>query len=241
MSRRLVCVAAPGVTHESTIAPGHSVCCTVAHINPVRSRGWRINCSMPHIRRGTFVLALHSRFDSGSSTLLWQQYSDAYGNRDPAPVNNGTRSPVRLCGFVGPRLSLISEMPAVAAMPDPRPAMSSCLSAAPAAIAPLPDGLALFGCWTAFGISPLDRELKKVAPGAAKAVAIDGARVEALDTVGVCVLQHLLQRLRDEGVTTTLRGWRPEFERLIDLIEDSPPPPLTPAPSAFTRRFRADG
>jgi len=185
---------------------------------------------MPHIRRGAFVLALDNRFDSGTSTLLWQQYPDAHGSRDPFLVNNGARSPVRMRAFAGARLSLISEMPAVAAMPDHRQAMSSCLSAAPAAVAPLPDGLALSGCWTAFGISPLDRELDKVATSGAQAMAIDGTRVEALDTVGVWVLQHLLQRLRDEGVTTTLRGWRPEFERLIDLIEDSPPPPLTPAP-----------
>ena len=117
-------------------------------------------------------------------------------------------------------------------MPDHRPAMSSCLSAAPAAIAPLPDGLALSGCWTAFGISPLDRELDKVATRAAQAMAIDGTRVEALDTVGVWVLQHLLQRLRDEGVTTTLRGWRPEFERLIDLIETPHPRRCRPHRSA---------
>src|SRR5678815_5023077 len=133
MSRRLVYVAAPGVTHESTIAPGHGVCCTVAHINRVRPRAREINCSMPHIRRGAFVLALDNRFDSGTSTLLWQQYPDAHGSRDPFLVNNGARSPVRMRGFAGARLSLISDMPAVAAMPDPRPAMPSCLSAAPAA------------------------------------------------------------------------------------------------------------
>ena len=147
------------------------MCCTVAHINPARPRAREINCSMPHIRRGAFVLALDNRFDSGTSTLLWQQYPDAHGSRDPILVNNGARSPVRMRGFAGARLSLISEMPAVAAMPDPRPAMSSCLSATPAAIAPLLDGLALSGCWTAFGISPLDRELDKVATGGAQAMA----------------------------------------------------------------------
>ncbi len=122
---------------------------------------------------------------------------------------------------------MISELPAAAPVPD-RPPLSACLSTAPAAIAPGPDGYALAGCWTAFGIGPLERQLDTL-PGADKDnIVIDGARVEALDTAGVWVLQQLIQRLRDSGAAPTLRGWRPEFTRLIDLIAQTPP--VTPPP-----------
>jgi phospholipid/cholesterol/gamma-HCH transport system permease protein len=135
----------------------------------------------------------------------------------------------------------MSELPAAGVVPD-HPPLSACQSTAPAAIAPAPDGYALTGCWTAFGIGPLDRELDSL-PGANKTtnIVIDGARVEALDTTGVWVLQQFIQRLRDSGAAPTLRGWRPEFTRLIDLIAQTQPvtPPPVRRPPALERIGRA--
>ena len=96
-------------------------------------------------------------------------------------------------------------------------------------MATTPEGLALSGRWTAFGISPLDRTLDTLPAARGRELVVDGSQVEALDTVGVWVLQHLLARLHAEGVNATLRGWRPEFTHLIGLIESTPPAPL-PAP-----------
>ena len=92
-------------------------------------------------------------------------------------------------------------------------------SVAPAAIAqPTPENLTLSGSWTASGIGAVERRLESVrVPSKTEAVA-DGARIEALDTAGAWVLQRLLQRLRDEGVVVSLRGLRPEFAKLLEVV-----------------------
>jgi len=92
-------------------------------------------------------------------------------------------------------------------------------SVAPAAIAqPTPENLTLSGSWTASGIGAVERRLESVrVPSKTEAVA-DGARIEALDTAGAWVLQKLLQRLRDESVVVTLRGLRPEFAKLLEVV-----------------------
>jgi phospholipid/cholesterol/gamma-HCH transport system permease protein len=92
----------------------------------------------------------------------------------------------------------------------------------------VPVGRARRNCIVAFGISPLDRQLDKIPVTGRTDLTVDGARVEALDTVGVWVLRHLLDGLSAQGATVRLRGWRPEFAKLIDLIEANPPQPLPP-------------
>ena len=93
------------------------------------------------------------------------------------------------------------------------------LSVAPAAIAqPTPQDLALSGCWTARGIGTIERQLGSVrVPPQTQAIA-DGAQIEALDTAGAWVLQKLLLRLRHEDIVVTIRGLRPEFARLLDVV-----------------------
>lgn len=80
----------------------------------------------------------------------------------------------------------------------------------------------LAGHWTALGISALDIEPKEIS-GLAKAevpeIVVDGTGVERLDTVGVWILQELLQRLRDEGHAVQLRGWSDQYSRLIERVE----------------------
>ena len=93
------------------------------------------------------------------------------------------------------------------------------VSVEPAAVAqPTPQELALSGAWTARGIGAIERQLESVrVPSKTEAIA-DGARIVALDTAGAWVLQKLLLRLRDEGTDVTLRGLRPEFARLLEVV-----------------------
>jgi phospholipid/cholesterol/gamma-HCH transport system permease protein len=79
-------------------------------------------------------------------------------------------------------------------------------------------------------------------PAATEAIA-DGARIEALDTAGAWVLQKLLLRLRDEGTVVTLRGLRPEFARMLEVVaqhvadQAGKPAPAASAPPAPLERI----
>jgi phospholipid/cholesterol/gamma-HCH transport system permease protein len=93
------------------------------------------------------------------------------------------------------------------------------LSVTPAAIAqPTSSELVLSGCWTALGIGVLDRQLEALTVPPKAEIVVDGAGVEGLDTVGVWILQKLLQRLRGEGHVVQLRGWSPQFSKLLELV-----------------------
>lgn len=105
-------------------------------------------------------------------------------------------------------------------------------SVAPAAFAqPTPRELALSGHWTALGTAALARrQLAAVRPPAQSEVVVDGAGVEALDTVGARVLQNLLTRLRDEGHAIQMRGWSPRSTQLLELTARHPDAPPAPPP-----------
>jgi phospholipid/cholesterol/gamma-HCH transport system permease protein len=95
----------------------------------------------------------------------------------------------------------------------------NALSVAPAAVAqPTPRELALSGCWTARGIGAIEPQLEALSAPAKSEMAVDGARIEALDTAGAWVLQKLLRRLRDEGTAVQVRNLRPEFARLLEAV-----------------------
>ena len=94
-------------------------------------------------------------------------------------------------------------------------------SATPAAVAqPAPQELALSGYWTARGIGAIEPELDALSVPSRSELAVDGARIEALDTAGAWVLQKLLLRLRDEGIVVSIRGLRPEFSRLLEAVTE---------------------
>jgi phospholipid/cholesterol/gamma-HCH transport system permease protein len=121
------------------------------------------------------------------------------------------------------------------------------MSVAPAAIAqPTPQDLALSGSWTARGIGAIEQQLESLrVPATTEAIA-DGARIEALDTAGAWVLHKLLLRLRDEGNLVTLRGLRPEFARLLQVVAqhvadqgDTPAPAASQSPAALERIGRS--
>ncbi len=115
-------------------------------------------------------------------------------------------------------------------------------SVAPAAIAqPTPPELALSGHWTALGIGAVDRQLEALTVPPKTQIVVDGAGVEGLDTVGVWILQKLLQRLRGEGHAVQLQGWSPRFSKLLERVaqhRDAPPSP-PPRPHAVERIGRA--
>ena len=116
------------------------------------------------------------------------------------------------------------------------------LSVAPAALAqPTPQELALSGCWTVLGTGALGRRLEALKLPARAELVVDGASVERLDTVGVWLLQELLQRLRAQGHVVSMRGWSPRFAELLELLARHPeaPPPAPRRPSTLERAGRA--
>jgi phospholipid/cholesterol/gamma-HCH transport system permease protein len=108
---------------------------------------------------------------------------------------------------------------------------------------PTPQQIDLSGSWTALGLGEIAGRLvavRSAGPGAE--LIADGTRITALDGAGAWVLQKLLRRLGDEGVTVTMRGLRPEFARrlaaLTQQIADQAKvavAPARPTPTALAR------
>ncbi|MDP2368157.1 MlaE family ABC transporter permease [Rhodoferax sp.] len=118
----------------------------------------------------------------------------------------------------------------------------------PAAIAQAtPQELAFSGCWTSRGLGGLQPSLASVRLPSGEQTSADGARIEALDSVGAWLLQKLLRRLRDEGAVVTLTGLRPEFVKLLEVVAQhlgEPDPQTAPVnarrpPTALERVGRA--
>jgi len=111
------------------------------------------------------------------------------------------------------------------------------LPVVPAAITQsTPEALALSGAWTARGLGAIGRQLDALAVPARSATVIDGSRIAALDTAGAWVLQKLLQRLRGEAGVVQVRELRPEFARLLEVVdpqtmEQTALPARPPAPT----------
>jgi phospholipid/cholesterol/gamma-HCH transport system permease protein len=88
-----------------------------------------------------------------------------------------------------------------------------------AAIAqPNPRELVLSGHWTARGLGDVERRFEALRFESPDAITTDGVHITALDTAGAWVLHRLL-RLRAGGSgVLAVRGLRPEFARLLDLV-----------------------
>ncbi|MBV7436827.1 MlaE family lipid ABC transporter permease subunit [Aeromonas sp. sif2416] len=97
-----------------------------------------------------------------------------------------------------------------------------------------PQALALSGSWTACGIGRLTGELDALSAPAGSAWIIDASGIESFDMVGAWVVQKLLHRLRGDSAGVELRQLRPEFARLLDVLdqdlEAGQPPTPAPAP-----------
>jgi phospholipid/cholesterol/gamma-HCH transport system permease protein len=118
------------------------------------------------------------------------------------------------------------------------------MSVEPAAIdQPTRQDLALSGSWTARGIGAIEHQLESVRVASKTEAIADGARIEALDTAGAWVLQKLLLRLRGEGIVVTLRGLRPEFAKLLEVVaqhvadKTGKPAPVASQPWAALERI----
>ena len=116
-----------------------------------------------------------------------------------------------------------------------------------AAIAqPTPNDLALSGCWTARGIGAIQHQLESVHVQSEKEAIADGSLIKALDTAGAWVLQKLLLRLEGEGIKITVRGLRPEFAKLLEVVAQqvadqagAPAPIATKPPTPLERIGRS--
>ena len=117
------------------------------------------------------------------------------------------------------------------------------LSVEPAAIAqPTPQGLALSGSWTARGIGAIEPQLDALSTPSKTGMLVDGARIEALDTAGAWVLQKLLRRLRGEGTAVQVRDLRPEFAKLLEVVEQqAADQTATPSPAAGAPSSKLEG
>ena len=80
-----------------------------------------------------------------------------------------------------------------------------------------PQLLSLSGRWTALGIGAIESQLASVAHTETVPATADASGIDALDTAGAWVLQGLLSRLRRHG-KVELRGLRPDFSRLMDVV-----------------------
>jgi phospholipid/cholesterol/gamma-HCH transport system permease protein len=115
----------------------------------------------------------------------------------------------------------------------PSPAESAVLSQ------PTAQELNLSGFWTARGIGLIERQLETVRLESKTDAVADGTHIEALDTAGAWVLHKLLMRLRGGNVVVTVRGLRPSFAKLLDLVAQQTvaaaanpmPAPIPPATS----------
>jgi len=96
---------------------------------------------------------------------------------------------------------------------------------------PDPGIFALSGNWTVYGIGRVEQRVDALASTqGAQPVVIDGAGVAALDTAGSCLVQQLLTQLRKLGAKPELRGWQPDFLKLLELGERPAPQPGAPLP-----------
>ena len=79
----------------------------------------------------------------------------------------------------------------------------------------------LAGAWTAFGVGAIEQELDtiNVSSKPDSADQVDGAAIEALDTVGALQLQKFLQRARaSSGSSLAVQGLKPAFARLMEAV-----------------------
>ncbi len=106
-----------------------------------------------------------------------------------------------------------------------------------------PGEIALSGAWTARALGPLEAGLEALSMPTGKTGVVDAAQIDALDTAGAWVLQKLLLRLRGDGITITLRGLRPAFAQLLEVVgqhiaeQACQPVPIAPLPPSALARI----
>lgn len=90
----------------------------------------------------------------------------------------------------------------------------------PAAIAQSsPREIALSGAWTARCVGAIEAQLAAMRLATMQPLVADGSRIEALDTAGAWLLHRLLQSLRDQGNTISLRGMQAGNAELFEEVQ----------------------
>ncbi len=74
------------------------------------------------------------------------------------------------------------------------------------------------GAWVLRGIAELEPRLASLARSGGGELTLDASAITAMDTSGAWLLQRTLRALEQHGRSVQLRGMRPEFESLLQLI-----------------------
>lgn len=74
------------------------------------------------------------------------------------------------------------------------------------------------GAWVLRGIQPLEQKLARLGWPDKGELSIDASAVTAMDTSGAWMLHRTMRELQHQGHSVQLRGLRPEFEALLQLI-----------------------
>jgi len=82
----------------------------------------------------------------------------------------------------------------------------------------LPNEIALAGSWTARGICAIRPQLDVLSASSESVMIVNGAGIDALDSVGAWVTQKLLRRLSGAGNAVQVSGLRPEFAKLLEVV-----------------------
>jgi len=99
-----------------------------------------------------------------------------------------------------------------------------------------PFDLRCAGAWVLRWIEPLERRLAKLSWPDRSELLIDASAVTAMDTSGAWMLHRTMRALQLHGHSVQVRGLRPEFEALLQLIASRSVAPETAAvPGALAR------
>ncbi|TAJ08044.1 MAG: MlaE family lipid ABC transporter permease subunit [Nitrospirae bacterium] len=74
------------------------------------------------------------------------------------------------------------------------------------------------GAWTLSCLDGIERRLASLRRPEAAAVVCDATRITAMDVSGAWLLRHTVNSLATEGRTVELRGLRPEFAQLLQIV-----------------------
>ena len=88
------------------------------------------------------------------------------------------------------------------------------------------------GAWTVHGIAQLEPRLKAVPWPVAAELEIDASAVSALDTSGAWLLLRTIRASEQRGAFVRIRGLRPEFDVLLQLIKSRAMPNDATLPAA---------
>jgi len=81
-----------------------------------------------------------------------------------------------------------------------------------------PQELRCSGAWVLRGIAQLEPRLARLSRPGDGELTLDASAVTAMDTSGAWLLHRTLRALQQDGRSVQLRGLRPEFEALLQLI-----------------------